>query len=701
MKGKDYLNLNSYATAQNCYDAMVEMFEIDPSYSLRDGLKIAAVRYQMLLNGFGVSNSYTFAEDVSDVLVAKVKENSATFKGVDVEVVPYRHIVDGTLAAHIIGTVGKINAEEYAELKEKGYGMNDMVGKSGIEYSMEEYLRGTDGEKVVTVDPDGNVSETVTKEPVQGATVVLTIDADMQKLAQDTFAKWTENYAKSSKNKYGVPAAGALVVNDPNTGEILTILSYPTYDLNTYSEKYSELSKDERTPLWNRALRSTYAIGSTSKPSVAIAAIEEGLTNRDRVIRCTREFKYLDHTFYCNINHKDRNLTLRTALQDSCNIYFYTCGEELGVSRLNEYRSMLGLGVKTGVELTEAEGIEDSPEYRESIGQTWLPGYLILSSIGEGGTRFTPIQLANYVATIANGGTRYEQHLIKSVKSADYSETLVEKTPKVALETGISKYAIDCVTEGMEYVVNNNRIIQSALKGLDVQTAAKTGTSEENRKINGVSQVINNGLYITFAPSKTPRYPWRSSARAFTDRPPSRRSRSRYTNTTSTARRRQPRRRAKILFWGDQMAEKIVIASGKGGVGKSSLTAGLARALSGAGKRVLMLDMDIGLRSLDLIFGTQKDVLFDWGNVIDGGCEPNQAALAAGGPMLMTAPMRMSDSFTKESMKELADKLAKDYDYIFLTLRRGSPTDSSSPAPQRTGALSSPPPTRYACEAST
>ena len=238
MKGKDYLNLNSYATAQNCYDAMVEMFEIDPGYSLKDGLKIAAVRYQMLLNGFGASNAYTFAQDVSDVLVAKVKENSATFKGVDVEVVPYRRIVDGTLAAHIIGTVGKINAEEYAELKDKGYGMNDTLGKSGIEYAMEEYLRGTDGEKVVTVDPDGNVSETVTKEPVQGATVVLTIDADMQKLAQDTFAKWTENYAKSSKNKYGVPAAGALVVNDPNTGEILTMLSYPTYDLNTYSEKY-------------------------------------------------------------------------------------------------------------------------------------------------------------------------------------------------------------------------------------------------------------------------------------------------------------------------------------------------------------------------------------------------------------------------------------------------------------------------------
>ncbi len=502
MKSKDMLNLNSYATAQNCYDAMVEEFGIDPSYSLRDGLKIAAVRYQMLLNGFGVSTPYTFAEDVDEVLVAKIKENSATFKGVDVQVVPYRKIVDGTLAAHIIGTVGKISAEEYAELKDKGYGMNDVVGKSGIEYAMESYLRGEDGEKVVSVDADGNVTETVTKEPRQGDTIVLTIDADMQKLAQDTFASWTEAYAKSSKNKYGVPAGGALVVNDPNTGEILTIVSYPTYDLITYSENYSELSNDSRTPLWNRALRSTYAIGSTSKPSVAIAAIEEGLANRDRVIRCSREFKYLDHTFYCNINHKDRNLTLRTALQDSCNIYFYTCGEELGVSRLNEYRSMLGLGVKTGIELTEAEGIQDSPEYRESIGQTWQPGYLILSSIGEGGTRFTPIQLANYVATIANGGTRYEQHLIKSIKSADYSETILEKTPKVALETGISKYAIDCVTEGMEYVVNNNNIIQSALKGLEVQTAAKTGTSEENRTINGVSHVINNGLYITFAPSR-------------------------------------------------------------------------------------------------------------------------------------------------------------------------------------------------------
>ena len=281
MKGKDYLNLNSYATAQNCYDAMVEMFEIDPSYSLRDGLKIAAVRYQMLLNGFGVSNSYTFAEDVSDVLVAKVKENSATFKGVDVEVVPYRHIVDGTLAAHIIGTVGKINAEEYAELKEKGYGMNDMVGKSGIEYSMEEYLRGTDGEKVVTVDPDGNVSETVTKEPVQGATVVLTIDADMQKLAQDTFAKWTENYAKSSKNKYGVPAAGALVVNDPNTGEILTILSYPTYDLNTYSEKYSELSKDERTILDDVFDASETIVAEVMRPRADVVFLDGSQSIKD------------------------------------------------------------------------------------------------------------------------------------------------------------------------------------------------------------------------------------------------------------------------------------------------------------------------------------------------------------------------------------------------------------------------------------
>ena len=440
MKGKDYLNLNSYATAQNCYDAMVEMFEIDPSYSLRDGLKIAAVRYQMLLNGFGVSNSYTFAEDVSDVLVAKVKENSATFKGVDVEVVPYRHIVDGTLAAHIIGTVGKINAEEYAELKDKGYGMNDMVGKSGIEYSMEKYLRGTDGEKVVTVDPDGNVSETVTKEPVQGATVVLTIDADMQKLAQDTFAKWTENYAKSSKNKYGVPAAGALVVNDPNTGEILTMLSYPTYDLNTYSEKYSELSKDERTPLWNRALRSTYAIGSTSKPSVAIAAIEEGLTNRDRVIRCTREFKYLDHTFYCNINHKDRNLTLRTALQDSCNIYFYTCGEELGVSRLNEYRSMRSVQLNL-VDIRPDKAFREAQGHDRAVYRKHLSGGELSCDEADSllPARQDFVAVWRYLAAFSQDGTLCEELGCLSRK--------ISRCAKLPLSAGKTRICLDVLAE--------------------------------------------------------------------------------------------------------------------------------------------------------------------------------------------------------------------------------------------------------------
>lgn len=500
MKGKDMLDLNSYATAQNCYDAMVEMFEIDSSYSLKDGLKIAAVRYQMLLNGFGMSNSYTFAEDVSEILVAKVKENSATFKGVDVEIVPYREYVDGTLAAHIIGLTGKISAEEYAELKDEGYGMNDIIGKTGIEAAMEEYLRGEDGEKVITVDADGNTTEVVTKEPVPGNTIVLTLDIDMQKIAQEKFASWTEAYAASSKNKYGVEAGGALIVNDPNTGEILACVSYPSYNLETYYEDYSTLSKDSRTPLWNRALRTTYSIGSTSKPSVALAALEEGITTRDRIIRCTGSFKYLDHTFSCNVSHKDRNLTLRTALQDSCNTYFFTCGEALGISRLNEYRSMLGLGVKAGVELTESEGIQDSPEYRESLGQTWLPGYLILSSIGEGGTRFTPIQLANYTATIANGGTRYEQHFIKSIKTSDYTETILEKTPKVVLETGISQSSINAVIEGMEYVTTNT-IAKNYLK-VDVKSAAKTGTSEEEKTVNGVKKVINNGLYITFAPSR-------------------------------------------------------------------------------------------------------------------------------------------------------------------------------------------------------
>ena len=502
MKSKDMLDLNAYATAQNCYDRLVEKFEIQ-GYSQKDTLKIAAVRYQMILNFFGIGNPYTFAEDVSDVMVAKVKENSAVFKGVDVEIVPYREYVDGTLAPHIIGYVDKINAEEYKELKEKGYGMNDMLGKSGIEYAFEEYLRGKDGEKIITTDADGNVSVEVTKEPVQGRTIVLTIDIDMQKIAQDVFEKQTESYAASSSNKHGIKAAGAVIVNDPNTGEILACVSYPSYDLSTYKQDVVALLKNERAPLWNRALRSTYAIGSTSKPSVGIAAIEEGIADRDRVIHCSGSYPFLDQTYVCQVNHSTRSETLRTALQDSCNTYFFTCGEQLGVSKLNEYRSMLGLGVKSGVELTEADGVLDSPEYRESIGQTWLPGYLIQSSIGQAGNLFTPIQMLNYTATIANGGTRYEQHFVKSIKSADYTQTILEKSPKVVLETGVSKYAIDCVKEGMEYVVNYGGS-RNYLGGMKVQAAAKTGPAEETRKVNGSNVDIDNGFYITFAPSKNP-----------------------------------------------------------------------------------------------------------------------------------------------------------------------------------------------------
>ena len=499
MKSKDVLNLNTYATAQNCYDVMIEKFEIE-GYNDADTLKIMAVRYQMLRNFFSVGSPYTFAEDVSELMVSKVKENSTTFKGVDVEVVPYREYVDGSLAPHIIGYVDKINAEEYKELKDKGYGMNDIIGKSGIEYAMEDYLRGKDGEKVITTDGDGNVHVEVTKEPQQGNTVVLTIDSGMQKVAQDTFKKQAEAYAASSKNKFGVPAAGAVVVNDPNTGEILASVSYPFYDLSTYKENVVSLMKNKRAPLWDRALRSTYAPGSISKPSVGIAAIEEGITDRDRVIHCTSSYKFLDQTYKCQVHHSTRDETLRTALQDSCNTYFFTCGEALGVDRLNEYRSMLGLGSKTGVELTEAEGVLDSPEYRESIGQTWLPGFLIQSSIGQAGNLFTPVQLLNYVATMANGGTRYEQHFVKSVKSSDYSKTILEKNPKVVLETGISQYALDCVTEGMELVVNNTGS-KRYMEGMKVQAAAKTGTAEETRKINGVNVDIDNGTYITFAPS--------------------------------------------------------------------------------------------------------------------------------------------------------------------------------------------------------
>lgn len=488
LKSKDMLNLQDYATAQNCFDAMVEKYGLE-RYDKKTALEIGNIRYELTRLLFSVDNPVTIADDVSDETVAEIKENNSKYLGADVRVVAYREYADSTLAPHIIGTVRKINAEEYAELKDQGYKITDEIGESGIESAMEEYLRGEPGEKTVTIDGDGNVTEEITKEPIQGDTIVLTIDKDLQKVAQDRLEETCK-----SVDYYN--STGAVVVENCNNGEILAAASYPTYDLNDYYEKYNELASNSKKPLYNRFAMGAYAPGSTFKPMMASAALQEGVVDQYTSFNCSSAFHVGTMKFKCTGSHGGE--TVRTALRDSCNIYFYNCAQRLGIEKMNLYGSMFGLGQKTGVEIPESTGILAGPEYRSKFDMYWRPGDTVQAGIGQSDNLFTPLQLCNYSATIANGGTRYQMHFVKS-RISNATGTVTQTGANAVETVSVSQANLQIVREGMRMVATGGGP-QVIFNQIDTKVACKTGTSQV--VVKGVKH--NNGFLITFAPYENP-----------------------------------------------------------------------------------------------------------------------------------------------------------------------------------------------------
>lgn len=490
MKSKDMFNLQNYATAENCFNAMVEEYGLE-GLDKETALKIGGIRYELTRLLFSIENPVTIADDVSDETVAAIKEDKESYLGADVKAVAYREYADSTLAPHILGTIRKINAEEFSELKESGYNITDSIGESGIEAAMESELRGIPGELTITIDADGNVTEEITKNPIQGNTVVLTIDKDLQRIAQEKL--------RDTCNEVSIAnSAGAVVVQNVNNGEILAAASYPTYDINDYYEDYSALAKNKRNPMWNRFALGTYAPGSTFKPMMACAALEEGVIGEGTSFNCRGTFQYYDITFHCLNNRAHGNDTVKTALRDSCNIFFYNCADKLGISKMNEYSSMFGLGEKTGVEISEAAGVLAGPASAERYNKKWQMGDTIQSGIGQSDNLFTPLQLANYCATVANSGTRYELHFVKAIIN-NKNGSVEETGSVVADDLPISDNTFKIVREGMRLVATNGAPA-SVFSKLDVDVACKTGTSQVIK--NG--QKVNNGFLITFAPYDTP-----------------------------------------------------------------------------------------------------------------------------------------------------------------------------------------------------
>lgn len=493
MKSKDVLDLATYATAQNCYDALIDKYKIE-GYSLQDSFKIATIRYELSICGFSGSTPVTIADNVPDEVALIIKEqNTQYYLGTDIRVTAYRDYVDGTIAPHILGTTTKMTAELYADLKTQGYGMNDMVGESGIEKSMENYLRGTNGEMTVSIDENGKITREITKQPVQGCTIVLTIDKNLQLVAQENLSTIVDKTTVTKRQD----SAGAVVVQDVNSGEILAAASYPTFDISKYRENYQQYSSDSRLPLWNRFSQGTYEPGSTFKPNTAIAALETGTIDANTTFVCKGTMTYKGQEKRCLDGQAHGTVNVEKALEKSCNIFFYNCADKMGIQKMNEYSFDIGFGQKTGVEINEAKGIVAGKSYRESLNLPWYPGDTIQAAIGQSDNLVTPLQLASYCATIANGGTRYQSHFVKQILSYDGSEVVSSFLPTILEKLEISQQTIQTVHNGMDRVASTGAP-SNAFKQAVVPVSAKTGTSQVK---NPDGTYRNNGFLITYAPS--------------------------------------------------------------------------------------------------------------------------------------------------------------------------------------------------------
>lgn len=481
------LDLAEYATADNCLIRLIERYELE-NYSLEEQRKIAGVRYSMEIEDFSISYPYTFAEDIPTELMRKILESHFLLDGVSVDVVPFRYYPDTSLAVNLIGTVGPIYEEDWAageNYKDRGYAFDDKVGKSGIEYYAENQLRGTDGEITYYLDEEGNIVDTeITKKATPGKTVMLTLDAKMQRTVQDALA----TTVRELQSKGGTARAGAAVVIDVKSGGIMTSANYPTYDAATLSENYDQLLADPTKPLTDRAFQGVYPIGSTIKPIVAAAALENNLYNTSETIFCAREYKYFDD-YRPSCMHYHKHIGLTAALSKSCNYFFFELGRRIGAITMTDYFKQFGLGVKTGVEVNDSAGILIEPTSNGMGGDT------LQIAIGQMNA-FTPLQLANYVATFANGGTHYKATLIDKIVSYDMTKTYDNCKPQVLNTVSLKDSTISSIKTGMLSVTVDGTG-QAALGDYPIKLGGKTGTAQVNGK-------ADHSTFILFAPYDNP-----------------------------------------------------------------------------------------------------------------------------------------------------------------------------------------------------
>ena len=519
-KLRDKLKLDTpFLSASMVIDLMREEFGVDEDCTNEQARLVVGVLYELELRRREITySSYTFASDISVELISILTDGNFAGVTVNSETVRQYHT---TAAAHILGRTGEFESkEERAELNaaynaalEAGedtsglhyYRANDIVGKSGIESAFESYLRGKNGTRLITTNAEGKItSELYSIEPQPGGTVALTIDIDFQAQVEQALMEAVEamNAADEAAGMENVGSRGAaaVVVSVANS-DILALASYPTYDPSRYYSDYALYSSDPGQPFFNRALGGAYAPGSTFKLCTSVAALESGVISPTTKIYTTGKYTYWsDYQPACWIYNQyggsHGNINVSEAIFHSCNYFFYEVGRQMGIETLNEYATAFGLGQPTGVELYERTGILDGPEYRAQIESIWEGGTILQCSIGQGSSLFTPLQLANYVATLVRGGERYSAHLLDSVTLSDGTTVISTDEPEIVSIVDMSPSTLSAVKKGMGDLVKTGSIAKYFQECI-VSAGAKTGSAQ-------VGTEVANGVFVCFAPFDEP-----------------------------------------------------------------------------------------------------------------------------------------------------------------------------------------------------
>jgi len=425
-------------------------------------------------------------DDCKTNKIVEIEERKDELKGVVLEVRPRRDYLYHDFAAHSLGYVGEIDKEELERFGYPKFKGGDIIGKTGLEKYYDDILRGEKGGKEVEVDALGQeVATLLYQKPIPGKDLVLTIDKDLQ--------LYGENLIFDKK--------GSIVVSDPNNGEILALVNRPSFSPNLFADGISSsnwqmLSCDTNYPLTNRSVQGLYPPGSIFKVVTAAAALEEGVTDRERKIYCSGSFKLADRTFTCSKEVGHGNLSIIDGIAHSCNVYFYTLGKELGIDRFNKYMQKFGLGEKTGIDLpAEITGTIPSAQWKvREVKEIWFPGDTINLSIGQGYLLLTPLQVHNLITTIATEGEIYKLHLVKRIISADGS-TVEEIKPEVYKSVDISSDTFKIIKEGLRQTILKGTGWRASIKELAL--AGKTGTAQN-------SQGETHAWFIGFAPYENP-----------------------------------------------------------------------------------------------------------------------------------------------------------------------------------------------------